>query len=112
MIVKNSSGKVIGEIDFQINNIIINNYKKPLLIINNEEHIKIIQNKEIDFMKKLYDEYYLTIGEIAALYNITYSKANKQLNQLLVTTKPQSGRRNSSFGQKIFRRTKRKNRFS
>lgn len=108
MIVKNSSGKIIGKIDFQINNIIINNYKKPLLIINNEEHIKIIQNKEVNFMKKLYDEYYLTIGEIAALYNITYSKANKQLNQLLVTTKPQSGRRNSSFGQKFSEERKEK----
>ncbi len=101
MIVKNSSGIIMGEIEFQENTIMIKHVSKPILIINSIEDINYILNKDKDFIVILYDEYYLTIGEIATLYGVPYSNMNKQMNLLDIKTKAQSGRRNSSFGKQF-----------
>lgn len=98
--IKNSSNKVIGYVDIQDDKIIIHNNKKPELIIEDLEIISNIKNnnRENSFIQKLYDEYFLTIGEIAALYNVCYSNINKQTRQINFKTAKKANRRNPSYG--------------
>ena len=97
----NSSGKIIGKITINTHKITINNFSKPILEIVDLNLIKSITNEENqESIKILYDVYTLTIGELAALYNISYARANKWFKQLAQTSK-KSGRRNPSFG-KVF----------
>lgn len=98
MIAKNSSNKSIGEVDIGQSEISIRHYTKPQLVINDPEHVSKIINKDIPFMKVLYDEYYLTIGEIGCLYGLGYTAVNNRLKQLSVVTGGHAGRRNSAFG--------------
>lgn len=101
MIAKNSSGKEIAVIEINNGNITIDHFTKPQLVINNPEHINNIINKEVSFMKILYDEYYLTVGEIGCLYNLGYVATNNKLKKLSITTSSVAGRRNSAFGTKF-----------
>jgi hypothetical protein len=96
----NSSNKIIGYTDIIDNKIIIHNNKKPELIIEDEEILKAILEKDRNntIIKKMYDEYFLTIGEIASLYNVCYSNINKQIRNIKVETTKNQGRRNSSYG--------------
>ena len=70
MEIKNSSNKIIGELAITEDKIFINNFSKPLLIIEDKELISQIinKNRSNEILLILYNEYYLTIGEIAALY--------------------------------------------
>lgn len=97
--IKNSSGKIIGYVEIEEDKIIINNNTKPLLIIEDVELISAVKNKDRNdtVIKKLYDEYFLSVGEIAALYDVCYSNINKQARQITFSTKQKEGRRNSSY---------------
>ena len=95
----NSSGKIIGYTEKIENQILIHNIKKPDLIINNANIVKIYNSKTIEknIIVELYDKYTLTIGEIASIFGLFYSKINQVVKQNCETGKHQ-GRRNASFG--------------
>lgn len=106
--IKNSAGKEIGEVVINKDRILIKNISKPEYVLIDEA----INNSiglplQDELLIKLYDEYYLTIGEIAAIYDVTYSNINKRIKNK-VTTNKAAGRRNSSYGKK-FSETRRQN---
>lgn len=101
MICKNSSGKVFGEVEITENQIIVQHYKKPKLIIDDTTAIQEIKKQNINYVLVLYDEYELCTGEIAALYNYKYHQMNSLINSLRPKTGKNYGRRSSSFGQKF-----------
>lgn len=98
MLCTSSSGKVFGEAFIEEQKIIVNHYSKPLLTITDSDILERVKSKDTSVMLNLYDEYYLCVGEIAALFDISYYVANKLINKLPITTSRNSGRRNSSFG--------------
>lgn len=98
MDIKNSSGKIIGNIILNENSIIINNKTKPQLIIEDMEIIQLIKNKDELGAEKLFNEYFLLIAEIAALYNVAYATMAKHLKKRGIDTSSKAGRRNSSWG--------------
>lgn len=94
----NSSGKVFGEAFIDEKEIIINNQSKPLLTITDQDIVKRVKAKDTSVMLELFDDYCLCIGEIAALFSLSYHLTNKIIKQLPTTTSRTSGRRNPSFG--------------
>lgn len=96
--IKNASSKIIGYINIEEDKISIHNGDKPVLTICNVEHIRRIKRKDLAFIVDLYDDYTLTIAEIAALYHETYPHMSSIIKSLPVKTKMKSGRRNSSYG--------------
>lgn len=99
MDILNSSGLKIGDAKIDGDLIIINNYDKSLLIIEDAQClIQKIQNKDESGFKELFDDYFLLIGEIAALYHMTYSTTRKHMIKQGINTKSKAGRRNSSYG--------------
>lgn len=108
--IKNSNNKIIGFTEITNDQIMIHNNKKPELCISDKEIIEAIKNKDRSdiIIKKLYDEYYLNIGEIASLYDVCYSNINKQTRQIAFQTSPKAGRRNRSFGKQQSDETKKK----
>lgn len=101
MFCKNSTGKIFGEVEITKDKIIIKNYKKPELIIDDINIINDITNKKLECVLVLYDDYELCIGEIAALYDYKYHQMNNLINSMSPKTTKSYGRRNSSFGQKF-----------
>lgn len=101
MLCKNSSGKVFGEVEVWDDKIVVQNYKKPILIIEDSEVIEGIKKKDESYILVLYDSYELCIGEIATLYGKPYFRINRLLNKLGPKTSITHGRRNSSYGQKF-----------
>ena len=57
-----------------------------------------IKEKNNEGIVQLYDDYYLTIGEIASLYNISYYSMWLKIQKLPIKTNKKEGRRNSSYG--------------
>lgn len=108
--IKNSSGKIIGYTEITDESIIINNNTKPLLTITNNFLIQAIKekNRSPEILIQLYDEYYLSCGEIASLYEVCYSNINKELKTLPIKTSSKESRRNRSFGKKQTNKTKQK----
>lgn len=108
--IKNSSGNIIGFTDIQEDCIIIHNNTRPELLIQDQQDILQIKNKnrEEEFLIHLYDDYYLTCGEIASLYGVCYSNINKILKLLPTKTSANAGRRNRSYGKKQSQETKEK----
>lgn len=104
----NSSGKIIGDIEFLQDKIIINNRKKPKLIINEKWIINNSLKKEFneDLILYLYDNYTLCIGEIASILDVLYYKANQWIKKLDVKTSRHSGRRNSSYNREFSKKQK------
>ena len=102
-IIVNSSKKNIGKVIISENEIVILNNKKPELTIVNKELITHILKEQIldEDLIILFDDYTLLIGEVAAIYNISYSRANKYFRQLPLKSSKHSGRRNSSYGKKF-----------
>lgn len=101
--IKNSSGKVTGTTEILEDNIIINNIGKPILLIDNPQIIEEVLRGRISekTLEILYNEYTMSIGEIASLYNKCYSNINK-----LVRANPQietnhKGRRNRAYGHPV-----------
>lgn len=101
-LVLNSSGKVIGVSYVDNRKIVIDNFTKPFLVINDEKLAFRILSKEESAIEDLFDVHHLLIGEIASLYGTNYSNMNAKIKDLAVSgvikTKPKAGRRNSSFG--------------
>lgn len=96
--IKNANGKIIGYIEEDSGGMSIHNGSKPILNIKNEEHIRRIQQKDLSFVVELYDDYTMTIAEIAALYREPYFRMSSIIKTLPVKTEQKSGRRNSSYG--------------
>lgn len=106
---KNSSGKIIGETHILENEIIIKHYTKPELRITDDTVIQEVKNKTLKGIQILYDEYFLTTAEIAALYDMPYSTMNrKKIPEAQITTNKNAGRRNSRYGAIVSDETKRK----
>lgn len=104
-----SSGKIIGMVELEKDKIIVKNNTKPILELYDKEIIDIFGSKLLNtnIVIKLYDEYFLTIGEIAAIFGVYYSHVNKITKRFCKTTIHQN-RRNSSYG-KTFSKERRKN---
>lgn len=98
MNIKNSSGKIIGNIEITKTQIVINNQSKPQLIIEDTNIIDKVNNKDESIIDILFNEYFLLIGEIAALYGVCYATMAKHLKAKGVDTTSKAGRRNSSYG--------------
>lgn len=98
MDIKNSSGKIIGNIQITDTQIVINNNSKPQLIITDDNIIKKVLSKDESIIDILFNEYYLLVGEIAALYEVCYATMAKHLKACGVDTNSRAGRRNSSYG--------------
>lgn len=101
--IKNSSGKIIGTTEITNNNITIDVIGKPLLIIEDNIIINesINENLSLDTIRNLYNNYTLTIAEIASLYNRCYSNVNKIIKTDTEITINKYGRRNRAFGHKV-----------
>lgn len=96
--VYNSSGKEIGELHIYNDKIEFINKKKGNLTIEDSKIIDCAKNclYNEDIIKELYDNYTLLIGEIAAVFDVLYCKANKW-TKILGTTGRSAGRRNASY---------------
>ena len=107
--VYDSTGKIIGKIEITENAIIIHHFSKPLLVIeDNLPLLELIKNKDESGFIELFEKYTLLIGEIAALYGMTYSTTRKHLIKMGIKTKSNAGRRNSSYGRTFSEERKRK----
>ena len=94
-----SSGSVIGEVILDNNIITINNFKKPPIIeINDPKIISIFNSKIVDIpiALELYNDYNLTIGEIASIFGVFYSHLFQKI-RYLDKANAHVGRRNSSY---------------
>lgn len=96
--IKNANGRIIGYIDEKRDKISIHNGGKPILSITDKKHVRRIRQKDLSFIVKLYDDYTMTIAEIAALYCEPYFRMSKIIKTLPVKTERKNGRRNSSYG--------------
>ena len=107
----NSSNKSIGELKISDDQIEIINFKNHNmnLVISEHEIISCAKSGVYneDIIKKLYDDYTLLVGEIAAIFNVLYHRANKWIKELYGECN-KKGRRNSSFGV-IFSKQRRSN---
>lgn len=99
--VKNSGGKIIGSIEITEEKIIIHSNTKDDLIINDELILEKVKSKDYYVAKTLFDEYYLTISEIAAILGVNYSTGRKILYEVGFNSPIKAGRRNSSYGAKF-----------
>lgn len=95
----NSSNAKKGTVVITNEKIVVKNQSKPELVITDAEILAaIIKEKESEeIIKILFDEYTLTVGEVAALFNISYTRANKWFKDVATSSK-KAGRRNSSYG--------------
>ena len=100
--IRNSSKKEIGIVIIDNNSIIINTYNKPLLTINDPKIYNIILNQQLTEENALflYNQYELTIGELAALFRCGYSKMNGFLKKIPQWRPNNQGRRNAMYGKK------------
>jgi hypothetical protein len=101
--IKNSSGKITGYTEINNDIIVINNHGKPILKLNDVQVLNDIQNDTLteDVILMLYDDYTLSIGEIASIYNRCYSNINKIIKHLNTKTSKHQGRRNRAYGHKV-----------
>lgn len=101
--IKNSSGKFTGTIEITDTSIVIKNLSKPDLVIEDSRVLEALKTEEpkTEILILLYNEYTLTIGEIACLYNRCYSNMNKLLKTIPEITFDHSGRRNQVFGHPV-----------
>ena len=86
--------------------IIIRHNTKPELIIEDKEVIKEVLKKSEEGIILLYDKYFLSIGEIAALYDVCYASINRR--NIIFSTGRNEGRRNATFGTHHSEETKKK----
>ena len=105
-ICKTSSGKVMGKAYIDEDKIIIRHNTKPELIIEDKEVIKEVLKKSEEGIILLYDKYFLSIGEIAALYDVCYASINRR--NIIFSTGRNEGRRNATFGTHHSEETKKK----
>ena len=108
MDIKNSSGKIIGNIVETEEGFVITNSPKPDLLINDKDLISKIKNRDESAFPVLWNEYTLLIGEIAALYGKVYATTRKHLQKMGIDTNSHAGRRNSSYGREFSEERKKK----
>lgn len=97
--IKNANGKIVGIVSFSENKIEINNYTKPVLVLEDKELVSCIYAQNLSVVPLLFNNYTLTIGEIAALFRKKYCWMNRYLKNPTLNLGPQkAGRRNSSYG--------------
>lgn len=101
--IKNSSGKITGTTEILEHSITINNLGKPLLIIEDPKIIsEVLESKIVpETLRVLYDEYTMSIGEIASLYNRCYSNINQILKKDKTFKSNHCGRRNRAYGHPV-----------
>lgn len=101
--IKNSSNKITGSVEISSNKIVINNIGKPILTITDENIIKEVLNDDIQIrtIEKLYNEYTLSISEIAGMYDRCYSNINKIIKKTESIHVDSRGRRNRAYGHKV-----------
>ena len=107
-ICKNSSGKVFGKIALEDSKIIVLHNTKPELIITEQKIINEAKKKTDLGIILLYDNCYLSIGEIAAIYEVPYSTLYKRSKLLQFNTGRNEQRRSSTYGKKLSEETKKK----
>lgn len=95
--IKNANGKVIGHVSIEAAQILVVNNNKPVVQMTIPDYIKRILEKDICFIVELYDDYTLTIAEIAALYDESYARMAHIIKALPTVTGTKAGRRNSSY---------------
>ena len=101
--IKNSSGKVIGYTEILQNQLLINTYGKPILEITEESLVQEINQGVLsdEILTHLYDDFTLTVGEIASLYGRPYSNINKALKKIPAFEFNKKGRRNRAYGHAV-----------
>lgn len=97
-VIRNANYKITGKITFEENRIIIENLEKPVLIIDDMDLIRRAQAKDKAAYVELYDKYFLTFGEIAAIVGYSYQWVWRQIQGLEFKTSGSQGRRNASYG--------------
>lgn len=102
----NSSGKQIGNVYIDEKQIIVQHNTKPELIIQDKEIIQEVLNQTEKGIIQLYDKYFLSIGEIAGLYDVCYTNISRR--KLPFKTGRNEGRRNATYGTKHSTETKKK----
>lgn len=109
--VYNSSGKEIGQLNIYDDRLEFINSKKGNFIITEAYIVECAKapTYNVDIIKELYDKYTLLIGEIAAVFDVLYYRANRWTKELGESGK-YCGRRNASYN-KVFS-DKRKNAIS
>jgi len=96
--IKSSSGKKIGEMSIIDNSYVIDNFYKPEIVSICKDVINNASDEAV-LIKILYDEYYLSIGEIATILGYSYGKTNRHMFPLeQYSTNKNDGRRNRAYG--------------
>lgn len=93
----NANSALVGKIDIGDNFVLILNGSKPALFIIDPNIINLIKCGDRAAIPVLYDDYTLTVAEIAALYNTRYFKMAEYLHDLDLKSPMKAGRRNSSY---------------
>lgn len=108
--IKNSSGKITGFTEITDDFIKISNLEKPVLIIDDKIILEEVLSGKIvdDTLIKLYNDYTISISEIASLYDRCYSNINKKLRKIEEIKFDSRGRRNRSYGKPQTAQTKQK----
>lgn len=99
--IKNANSKEIGIIQIEKDYILIQNDSKNDLLIDDSALIERIKQKDTSAIVILYDDYTLTIAEIATLFEVNYHVISNMLCTLPIKTNKKSGRRNSSYNKKF-----------
>lgn len=99
--IKNANSKEIGSIQIEKDYILIQNDSKNDLLIDDSVLIERIKQKDNSAIVILYDDYTLTIAEIATLFDVNYHVICNMLHTLPIKTSKKSGRRNSSYNKKF-----------
>lgn len=101
--IKNSSGKITGYAEFENGYVEIYNFDKPVLRIEDIDILKAIEKKTFsrEILEKLYNEYTLSISEIACLYDTFYSRTNRAIKECPGIKPNRCGRRNRAFGHPV-----------
>lgn len=101
--IKNSSSKITGTTEITDNSIIIDNKGKPILTITDKSIINEVLTNQVSnkTLIDLYNNYTLSISEIASLLNRCYSNVNKILKNIPEITFDHKGRRNRAYGHAV-----------
>lgn len=101
--IKNSSGKITGTTEILNNKIIINNIDKPILEITDKQIINEVLSNTISnkTLIKLYNDYTMSISEIASLYDRCYSNINQLVKKESKIIIDRRGRRNRAYGHTV-----------
>lgn len=99
----NSSHKQTGQTEISEHEIKIDNIGKPILIITDPNILLESTTHEPtdETLIKLYNDYTLSISEIASIYNRCYSNINKRLKKIDQIEFNRKGRRNRAYGHPV-----------